>query len=160
MKAENRQVPHAHYMRMALREAQRALDEGEVPVGAVVVADHTIIGRAHNQVEQLKDATAHAEMIALTQAAAALGGWRLDTCALYVTLEPCPMCAGALVHCRLKTLIFGTRDWQQGGALSNFGIANYAKNIHKVEVIEGVLETECKAFLSGFFSRLRHKDAV
>jgi len=157
MKTDSKPGSHAHYMRMALREAQQALDEGEVPVGAVVVAGNAVIGRAHNQVEQLKDGTAHAEMIALTQAASALGGWRLDTCTLYVTLEPCPMCAGALVQCRLKTLVFGARDWQQGGALSNFGIANYAKNIHTVEVIEGVLEAECKSFLSDFFSRLRQK---
>jgi len=142
-------------MCLALREAQDALDEGEVPVGAVVVADDLVIGRAHNQVERLHDATAHAEMIALTQAAAALNDWRLNACTMYVTLEPCAMCAGALVQCRVKCVVFGARDWQQGGTLSNFGIAQCVKNVHKVEVIEGVMEQECKALLDEFFERLR-----
>ena len=147
-------------MRLALREALVAHSEGEVPVGAVVVRDGVVIGRAHNQVERLKDATAHAEMIALTQAAAAVGDWRLNECTLYVTLEPCPMCAGALVNCRLKTLVFGVRDWQMGGTFSNFGIVQYAKNTHKVEVIEGVSEAECKELLDSFFSRLRNKKVL
>lgn len=151
------QLDHSHFMRMALREAQRALAEGEVPVGAVVVHGTRVIGRAHNQVEQLRDATAHAEMIALTQAAAALGDWRLDACTMYVTLEPCPMCAGALVQCRVATVVFGARDWPQGGTLSNFGIVQYPKNIHKVAVIEGVLEDECKELLQTFFTRLRSR---
>lgn len=149
---------HAYFMRMALREAQQALAEGEVPVGAVVVHDTRVIGRAHNQVEKLRDATAHAEMIALTQAATALGDWRLDACTMYVTLEPCPMCAGALVQCRVATVVFGARDWPQGGTLSNFGIVQYPKNIHKVAVIEGVLEDECKELLQTFFTRLRSRE--
>ena len=148
---------HAPFMRQALREARAAHDEGEVPVGAVIVRAGLVIGRAHNQVERLKDATAHAEMVALTQAAAAVEGWRLDDCTMYVTLEPCAMCAGALVQCRLKTLVFAVRDWQQGGALSNFGIVQYPKHTHKVEVIEGVLEAECKDLLDSFFNGLRHK---
>lgn len=148
---------HQHYMRLALREAQEALAEGEVPVGAVVVHERRVIGRAHNQVERLRDATAHAEMIALTQAAAALGDWRLEACTLYVTLEPCAMCAGALVQCRVGTVVFGTRDWQQGGTLSNFGIVQYPKNLHKVTVIEGVLEEECKQLIRTFFARLRSR---
>lgn len=143
-------------MRCALREAEQALREGEVPVGAVVVADGTrIIARAHNQMERLKDATAHAEMVALTQAAGALGDWRLASCTLYVTLEPCAMCAGALVQTRLGRLVFGARDWQQGGVFSNFGIARFAKHTHQVEVIESVLEDECKALLQEFFKKLR-----
>ena len=146
---------HAHFMRLALREAEAALAEGEVPVGAVVVADGRVIGRAHNQVERLKDATAHAEMIALTQAAAALSDWRLNACTLYVTLEPCAMCAGALVQARTKLVVFGTRDWQMGGTLSNFGIVQFVKNTHTVAVIEGVLEAECAALLKQFFSALR-----
>ncbi len=149
------QLDHQHYMRMALREAEQALSEGEVPVGAVVVHEARVIGRAHNQVERLHDATAHAEMIALTQAAAALGDWRLAQATLYVTLEPCAMCAGALVQCRVATVVFGVRDWPQGGTLSNFGIVQYPKNIHTVAVIEGVLEEECKAVLQRFFTRLR-----
>ena len=148
---------HDHFMRIALREARAALDDGEVPVGAVIVADNTVIGRAHNQMERLKDATAHAEIIALTQAASALNDWRLDKCTMYVTLEPCAMCAGALVQSRMKTVVFGVRDWQQGGALSNFGIVHYPKNTHRVEVIEGTLEQECKELLNEFFATLRSK---
>jgi tRNA(adenine34) deaminase len=147
---------HEYFMHSALREAAQALQEGEVPVGAVVVTDdNRIIARAHNQMERLHEGTAHAEMIALTQAAGALGDWRLTTCTLYVTLEPCAMCAGALVQTRLGRLVFGARDWQQGGVFSNFGIAQYAKNTHKVEVIECVLEEECKALLQAFFKKLR-----
>ncbi len=157
MNVEFEHNTHAPFMRQALREARAALDEGEVPVGAVVVRGGAVIGRAHNQMERLKDATAHAEMVALTQAAAAVGDWRLDDCTLYVTLEPCAMCAGAMVQCRLKTLVFGVRDWQQGGALSNFGIVQYAKHTHKVEVIESVIEAECKELLDLFFSKLRNK---
>jgi tRNA(adenine34) deaminase len=149
------QLSHDFFMRAALREARAALDEGEVPVGAIIVQADQVIGRAHNQVERLNDATAHAEMIALTQAAAARCDWRLNNCTLYVTLEPCAMCAGALVQSRLTRLVFGVRDWQQGGALSNFGIIQYPKHSHRVEVIEGVLEDECKALLAEFFARVR-----
>jgi len=142
-------------MRLALKEAREALEEGEVPIGAIIVDDGLIVGKAHNQVERLNDATAHAEMIALTQASSAIEDWRLDKCTLYVTLEPCPMCAGALVQCRVGTLVFGARDWQQGGVLSNFGITLQKRNLHKVEVIEGILEEECKAILDDFFKKLR-----
>ena len=145
-------------MRLALREAEQALHAGEVPVGAVVVADGgTIVGRARNQMERLRDATAHAEIVALTQAANTLGDWRLTNCTLYATLEPCAMCAGALVQTRLGQLVFGTRDWQQGGVFSNFGITQFVKHTHRVAVIEGVLEAECKALLKEFFARLRAK---
>lgn len=144
-------------MNMALKEAAVALAEGEVPVGAVVVRDDQVIGRAHNQVERLKDATAHAEMIALTQAAAGKGSWRLDDCTMYVTLEPCAMCAGAMIQSRVQQLVFGVRDWQQGGALSNFGIVQFPKHVHQVAVIEGILEQECKQMLADFFDRLRDK---
>lgn len=146
---------HDYYMRLALKEAREALEEGEVPIGAIIVDDGLIVGKAHNQVERLNDATAHAEMIALTQASSAIEDWRLDKCTLYVTLEPCPMCAGALVQCRVGTLVFGARDWQQGGVLSNFGITLQKRNLHKVEVIEGILEEECKAILDDFFKKLR-----
>jgi len=146
-----------YFMKMALREANIAADENEIPVGAVIVHNNEVIGKAHNQVERLHDATAHAEMIALTQAASALEDWRLKDCTMYVTLEPCPMCTGAIVQARLKCVVFGARDWQQGGVLSNFGIARYAKNVHKVEVIESVLEEECKGLLDSFFGKLRKK---
>ena len=150
-------ISHDVYMKMALREARDALKEGEVPVGAVIVSDGAVIGRAHNQVERLNDATAHAEMIALTQASAALQDWRLEACSMYVTLEPCAMCAGALVQCRMPLVVFGTRDWQQGGLLSNFGIARFPKHTHRVDVIEGVCEIECREMLQIFFDTLRSK---
>jgi len=146
-----------YFMKMALREATTAADENEIPVGAIIVHNNEVIGKAHNQVERLHDATAHAEMIAMTQASSALEDWRLQDCTMYVTLEPCPMCAGAIVQARLKCVVFGARDWQQGGVLSNFGIAQYAKNVHKVEVIEGIMEEECKGLLDSFFSDLRNK---
>ncbi len=146
-----------YFMKIALREAAAAADENEIPVGAVIVHNNEVIGKAHNQVERLHDATAHAEMIALTQASSALEDWRLCDCTMYVTLEPCPMCAGAIVQARLKCVVFGARDWQQGGVLSNFGITQYAKNVHKVEVIESVMEEECKGLLDSFFDKLRKK---
>ena len=146
-----------YFMKMAFREAVAAADENEIPVGAIIVHNNEVIGKAHNQVERLHDATAHAEMIALTQASSALEDWRLRDCTMYVTLEPCPMCAGAIVQARLKCVVFGARDWQQGGVLSNFGIAQYAKNVHKVEVIEGIMEEECKGLLDVFFDKLRKK---
>ena len=144
-------------MKIALREAARAAEENEIPVGAVVVRENEIIGKAHNQVERLRDATAHAEMIALTQAFAAVGDRRLNDCTMFVTLEPCAMCAGALVLARMKCVVFGARDWQQGGVLSNFGIAQFPKNIHKIDVIEGVMEEECKMLLDDFFGKMRGK---
>ena len=109
---------HPEYMRLALREACQAAEEGEVPVGAVIVHGQRLIGSAHNQREQLRDPTAHAEMLAITQAAAALGSWRLDECVAYVTLEPCPMCAGALVQARVPLVVFGAADPKAGAVVS------------------------------------------
>ena len=145
-------------MKIALREATLAAEENEIPVGAVIVRENNIIAKAHNQVERLRDATAHAEMIALTQAFNAVGDRRLNECTMFVTLEPCAMCAGAMALARLKCVVFGTRDWQQGGTLSNFGIVQFPKNIHKVEVIEGIMEEECKRLLDEFFTKMRGKD--
>ncbi len=144
-----------HYMRMALREAQAAADAGESPVGAVIAREGGIIGRAHNSVELLKDPTAHAEMIAITQAAAAVGDWRLTESTLYVTKEPCAMCAGAIVLARIPRVVFGVADPIRGGAVSVFGIVNHPKLNHRSEVVSGVLEAECREILQEFFRRRR-----
>lgn len=147
-----------HYMSLAMKEALKAKDKEEVPVGAVIVLDGQIIGRAHNQVEMLKDATAHAEMIALTQAEAYMKDWRLEGCTLYVTKEPCFMCAGALVQTRVSRLVFGVRDVKAGGAGSALNLVQEPKLNHWVEVTAGVKEEECKLILQEFFKRLRSMD--
>ena len=146
----------AHFMREALREAHKAYQAGEVPVGAVVVRDGRIIARAWNQVETLKDATAHAEMLALTAAQTALGDWRLEKCTLYVTKEPCPMCAGAIVHCRPERLVFGCTDPKGGAAGSwiNLLDSNPPLN-HRCDVLSGVLAADCLHVLQEFFREAR-----
>jgi tRNA(adenine34) deaminase len=143
------------YMRMALREAQRAAEAGEVPCGAIIVKDGQILGKAHNQTELLKDPTAHAEILAITQAAAALENWRLTDAVLYVTKEPCPMCAGAIVLARLKKVVWGCDDPKRGGARSKFEILDHADLNHRVEIQTGVLEAECKSLIQGFFRERR-----
>src|SRR5437763_16504819 len=140
-----------YLMHEALRQAQKAYDSGEVPVGAVVVRAGRIIARAHNQVELLKDATAHAEMIALTQAEEAIGDWRLIDCDLYVTKEPCAMCAGALVHTRIRRVIFGCADPTAGAAGSMMNLLQMPTLNHRCEITSGVLESECVAILQDFF---------
>jgi len=142
-------------MRTALREAQKAAHADEVPVGAVVVHEGRVIGRAHNQRELLRDPTAHAEMIALTQAAAALDTWRLDGAVLYVTLEPCLMCAGALVNARVARVVFGARDAKAGACGSLYQVGVDARLNHTFEVTGGVLEEECVALLQEFFRTKR-----
>jgi tRNA(adenine34) deaminase len=144
-----------YFMREALRQAQKAGDAGEVPVGAVVVFAGKIIGRAHNQVELLKDATAHAEMLALTQAEAAVGDWRLTECDLYVTKEPCPMCAGALVHTRVRRVIFGCADPAAGAAGSVMNLLQMPGFNHRCEISSGILQEECAAILQDFFRKRR-----
>jgi len=144
-----------YFMGEALRQARLAYDADEVPVGAVIVRDGTIIARAWNQVELLKDATAHAEILAITQAAHALGDWRLEDTTLFVTKEPCPMCAGAIVLSRVKRLVFGVRDERAGGAGSAFAITSAKGLNHTVEVIGGVKEDEARALLQSFFSERR-----
>jgi tRNA(adenine34) deaminase len=144
-------------MRAALREARKAAEDDEVPVGAVVVQEGRIIGRAHNQRERLTDPTAHAEMIAITQAAAALASWRLERATLYVTLEPCVMCAGALVNARISRVVFGARDPKAGACGSLYQVGTDARLNHSFEVTGGVLEEECAALLREFFS-LRRPD--
>ena len=142
-------------MQLALREAQRSADADEVPVGAIIVKDGAVIGRAHNQTELLKDPTAHAEMIAITQAASAVGDWRLTDTLLYVTKEPCPMCAGAIVLARIPVVVFGVPDPKRGGAVSVFNILNHPQLNHRPEIIQGILEEPCRAMLQDFFRKKR-----
>jgi tRNA(adenine34) deaminase len=144
-----------YFMREALRQADKAAKADEVPVGAVVVHSGKIIGRAHNQVELLKDATAHAEMLALTQAEAAVGDWRLTDCDLYVTKEPCPMCAGALVHTRIRRVIFGCADPTAGAAGSVMNLLQTPALNHRCDIASGVLQNECAAILQNFFRKRR-----
>lgn len=147
---------HVHHMRLALEEAAQAAVEDEVPVGAVIVSlEKGIIGRAHNQREQLKDPTAHAEMIAITQAAQAMNSWRLDNCVLYVTLEPCAMCAGAVVLARIPYLVYGAVDPKAGACQSLFRIASDERLNHRAQIISGVLADECGLVLTEFFSAKR-----
>lgn len=146
----------ADFMREALRMARKAFDAEEVPVGAVVVRDGKIIGRAYNQVELLKDATAHAEMLALTQAEAAVGDWRLTDCDLYVTKEPCAMCAGAIVHLRVRRVIFGCVDDRAGAAGSVINLLQMPSFNHQCNVTSGILQNECAAILQDFFRKRRN----
>jgi tRNA(adenine34) deaminase len=145
------------WMREALREAKRAYAEGETPVGAVVVHEGRIIGRGHNQTERLNDPTAHAEMIAITAAASALGSWRLLDCTLYVSVEPCVMCAGACVLARIPRLVFGTRDPKFGALCSLFKIGADERLNHTLEVQEGVLRDEASALMQSFFKKRRKR---
>jgi tRNA(adenine34) deaminase len=146
-----------YFMREALRQAQKAYQAGEVPVGAVVARTGKIIARAHNQVELLKDATAHAEMLGLTQAEAAVGDWRLTDCDLYVTKEPCAMCAGALVHTRLRRVIFGCSDPAAGAAGSVINLLELPTLNHRCEVTSGVLQNQCAMILQDFFRKRRQE---
>ena len=147
------------FMREALRQAQKAYAAGEVPVGAVVARAGKIIARAYNQVELLKDATAHAEMLALTQAEAAVGDWRLTDCDLYVTKEPCAMCAGALVHVRIHRVIFGCADPRAGAAGSIINLLQLPSLNHQCDITSGVLQTECSVILQDFFRKRRDQQA-
>ena len=149
----------AYFMSEALRMAMRALEAEEVPVGAVVVRAGRIIARACNQVELLKDATAHAEMLAVTQAEAAIDDWRLNDCDLYVTKEPCPMCAGALVHVRMRRVIFGCED-PRGGAAG--GVMNLLQNPalnHRCDITSGVMREQCASLLQNFFRAKRTRES-
>ena len=145
----------AHFMGEALRQAAKAYEAEEVPVGAVIVREGRIIGRAWNQVELLKDATAHAEMLALTQAQDAVGDWRLTDCTLYVTKEPCPMCAGAIVHTRLARVVFGASDAKGGAAGGALNLLQFPTLNHRCEITSGVRADECVTILKSFFSEQR-----
>lgn len=145
----------AYFMGEALRQALRAYAAEEVPVGAVITHKGRIIARAFNQVETLKDATAHAEMLAITQAESVLGDWRLNECELYVTKEPCPMCAGAIVHVRFSRIIFGCGDPKGGGAGGLFNIVQHPSLNHRCEITHGVRGEECRNLLRSFFLERR-----
>jgi tRNA(adenine34) deaminase len=144
-----------YFMGEALRQAAKAYEKGEVPVGAVIVRGGKIIARAFNQVEELADATAHAEMLALTQAQAAAGDWRLTDGTLYVTKEPCPMCAGAIVHTRLARVVFGASDPKGGAAGGALNLLQFPTLNHRCEITAGVRLEECRALLQGFFAEQR-----
>jgi tRNA(adenine34) deaminase len=149
---------HLHHMELALDEAGAAAREDEVPVGAVVVhPDRGVIGQAHNMREQLNDPTAHAEIIALTQAAAALKTWRLEKCILYVTLEPCPMCAGGIVQARLPMVVYGCTDPKAGACHTLYQITSDPRLNHRAQVVGGVLADRCAALLSDFFRLKREQ---
>ena len=153
---ESRHPFHLVHMEMALEEADLAAAEDEVPVGAVIVSlREGVIARAHNQREQLLDPTAHAEMIAITQAAQALRSWRLENCVLYVTLEPCPMCAGAIVQARLPLVVYGCTDPKAGACDTLYRIPADPRLNHRAQVIGGVLAERCGGVLSAFFAKKR-----
>jgi tRNA(adenine34) deaminase len=146
---------NARYMQCALREAERALEIGEVPVGCVIVHEGEIIGKAHNQREVLQDPTAHAEILAITQAAAHLRSWRLENTKLYVTLEPCPMCAGAIIQARVAEVIYGAADPKAGCLDSHFHLSAAEQLNHRFEVISGILGEECSSLMQAFFASRR-----
>ena len=147
--------PHARWMYEALEMARQAFEEGEVPIGAVIVHHDRMIGAAGNQREQLNDPTAHAEIIAITQAAEAIGSWRLLDCTLYCTLEPCPMCAGAIVQARIPQVVYGATDPKAGACHTLYQITNDARLNHRAVVIGGVLQEECRGILQEFFAQQR-----
>jgi len=143
------------FMRLALREAQRAAKEGEVPVGAVIVHDGGVVARAHNRPIHLNDPSAHAEILALRRAARKLGNYRLTGCTLYVTIEPCAMCAGAIVHARVRRVVYGASDPKAGANGSAITVLNHPKLNHQVEIVAGVLAEDCAAIVRDFFRRRR-----
>ena len=144
-----------HFMRDAIRQAVKASEADEVPVGAVVVRNGNVIARAWNQVELLNDATAHAEMLALTAAEGAAGDWRLTDCTLYTTKEPCPMCAGAIVHCRLQRVVFGASDPKGGAAGGAKNLLQFPTLNHQCEITPGIMEPDCGSLLQDFFQKKR-----
>ena len=154
-KFESKMKNHQNFMYQALKLAERAIDEDEIPVGAVIVKDERIIGRGYNQTEKLRDPTAHAEMIAISAAASTLSNKYLKECTLYVTLEPCPMCAGALIWSKIDRIIFGALDEKTGACGTVFNLTNSAKLNHNIEVIQGVLEADCSYLLKEFFKTKR-----
>jgi len=146
---------HEQFMRLAYREAEAALAEDEVPVGAIIVREGRVIAAAHNQREQLHDPTAHAEMIAITQAAGALESWRLDDCTLFVTLEPCPMCAGAILQARVPLIVYGAADPKAGAVHSLYQLLSDPRLNHRTQAVSGIMAQECGAILTRFFQQQR-----
>jgi tRNA(adenine34) deaminase len=147
--------PNRVYMRQALIQARAALECDEVPVGAVIVLGQRIIAAAHNRREQLRDSTAHAEMIAITQASESIGDWRLEKCTLFVTLEPCPMCAGAIINARIPNVVIGAMDPKAGAAGSLINLLDDSRFNHRCRVVTGVLSNECGEILTEFFKQKR-----
>ncbi|MDD4496072.1 MAG: tRNA adenosine(34) deaminase TadA [Eubacteriales bacterium] len=145
-----------HFMKQALAEANKARAEGEIPIGAVIVHNGEIIAAAHNMRETENDATSHAEIIAIREAGKKIGSWRLSECDIYVTLEPCPMCAGALIQSRIRTLYYGASDPKAGATGSVINLLSVKDFNHKVDVIAGILEDECASLLTEFFRNLRN----
>ena len=152
------EMTHELFMEIALQEAGEAAEKGEVPIGAVIVRDGEIIARAHNMREQWLDATAHAEVIAIRDACKKLNNWRLSGCTLYVTVEPCPMCAGAIYNSRVDTVIFGCRDNRAGAVESLFNVLSHPLLNHRPQVIGGILEDRCAAMVRTFFTDCRAKE--
>ena len=150
---------HTRWMNEAILEARKAEALGEVPIGAVIVYKNNIVGKGYNLRETSRDATAHAEIIAIRQANKNLNAWRLLDCQLYVTLEPCPMCAGSIVQARLSQVIYGTEDPKSGCAGTLMNLLNEPRFNHQVSVLSGVLQTECSSLLTNFFKRLRNRDS-
>jgi tRNA(adenine34) deaminase len=146
---------HEHFMRLALAEAEAAFAENEVPIGAVIVHSDRVIAAAHNQREQLRDPTAHAEMVAITQAAETLGSWRLIDCTLYVTLEPCPMCAGAIVQARIPLVVYGASDPKAGAVATLYQLLSDRRLNHQAQIVPGVLGQQCGSLLTRFFEAQR-----
>lgn len=146
---------HELYMKEAIKEAMKAYDMGEVPIGAVIVMDNNIIGRGHNTRNTAKNPLCHAEIDAINEAAKFMGDWRIEKCTMYITVEPCPMCAGAIVQARIPTVVFGTRNRKAGCGGSILNILNEPRFNHRAEVIEGVLKEECSEIMSSFFRRFR-----
>lgn len=148
---------HIHWMQEAIKEARKAEERGEVPIGAVIVRGDEIVGRGFNLRETTFDATAHAEMVAIREASHTLGAWRLLDCSLYVTLEPCPMCAGAIVQSRIPQVIYGTRDPKAGCAGTLMNLLQEPRFNHRTAIVEGILQAECADLLTQFFRKLRGK---
>jgi tRNA(adenine34) deaminase len=142
---------HEYFMRMALAEAEAAFAEDEVPIGAVIVHEDRIVAAAHNQREQLRDPTAHAEMVAITQAAQQMESWRLEGCTLYVTLEPCPMCAGAILQARIPTVVYGAPDPKGGAVHTLYQLLSDPRLNHRPQIVSGVMVAQCGEILSRFF---------
>ncbi|MCK5519983.1 MAG: tRNA adenosine(34) deaminase TadA [Candidatus Marinimicrobia bacterium] len=150
---------HEQWMHQALLEAELAAEMGDVPVGAVIVKDNKIIARGHNQVEQLKDPTAHAEIIAITAAAAEIGNWRLEYCRLYVTMEPCPMCAGAILNARIPELYYAVKDPKAGAVDSLYHLLEDPRFNHRCRIQNGLLKEQAETQLQNFFKILRQSDS-
>ena len=153
-----RNEEHKKWMKLAFREAEKAYERGEIPIGAVVVQNGQIIGRGYNQCESLNDPTAHAEIIAITSAANTIKNWRLENCSLYVTKEPCPMCAGALINSRINMVIFGMYDDKEGCCGSLYQLCRDPRFKHQLAIKGGVMENSCKLIVKEFFKKQRKKN--